>query len=72
MHIQAILAKLYPLTLSQLYLLGLSENGEFSTKIATWRTHGLDMTNPPSWEYKLIWSVNIMPKIKLLLWQLCH
>ena len=31
---------------------GLSGNGQFFTKSATWAAHGLDLANPP------VWSIN--------------
>jgi len=42
----------------------LSSNGQFSTKTATWAAHGLDLVNPPVWEYNWIWKLDVMPKQK--------
>jgi len=50
---------------------GLTGNGEFSTKSATWKAHGIT-SEQPVWKYKWVWKVNVMPKIKIFLWQLCH
>ena len=33
---------------------GLSDNGNFSTKSATWLAHGLNLTNSPSWKFSWI------------------
>ena len=51
---------------------GLLENGDFSTKSATWAAHNLETKNSPSWEFSWIWRLDIMPKLKVCLWQLCH
>ena len=51
---------------------GLSGNGLFSTKSATWAAHDLNLVASPSWPFHWIWHLDIMPKLKLFLWQLCH
>jgi len=51
---------------------GLSGNGHFSTKTATWVTHELDLVHPRVWDYNWIWKLDIMPKLKIFLWQICH
>ena len=51
---------------------GLTGNGEFSTKSATWKAHAHLSTRLPDWQYKWLWKLKIMPKIRLFLWQLCH
>ena len=49
-------------------MLGLLGNGNFSTKTATWVAHGFDLVHKPMWEYNWIWSLDIMPKLKIFLW----
>ena len=51
---------------------GLFETGDFTTKSATWAAHELNPINAPSWEFSWIWHIDIMPKLKMFLWQLCH
>jgi len=46
---------------------GLSGNGNFSTKTATWIAHGLNLTNSPSWEFSWIWKLEAMPKLKIFI-----
>ena len=43
---------------------GLSENGDFSTKSATWVAHWLSLKNPKPWEFNWIWKLDVMPKLK--------
>ena len=72
-HLQLILATpipSHPIPDSDCW--GLLGNGDFSTKTATWAAHGLDIKSSPSWEYSWIWHMDIMPKLKVFLWQLCH
>ena len=72
-HLQLILATPIPsnTTPDSVYW-RLSENGEFPIKTTTWAAHELDIKNSPSWEYNWIWHLDIMPKLKIFLWQLCH
>jgi len=51
---------------------GLNGSGEFTTKSATWLAHGSDVSQQPSWQFKWIWHIKTMPKIKIFLWQVCH
>jgi len=51
---------------------GLTGSGNFSTKSATWQAHEHVSTNPHAWPYKWLWNLNVMPKIRVFLWQLCH
>ena len=39
---------------------------------STWVVQGLDLKNSPSLKFSWIWNVDIMPKMKVFLWQLCH
>ena len=50
---------------------GLSSSGAFTTKSATWLAHGIAQEEP-SWLFKGIWHLDIMPKIQIFLWQMCH
>ena len=50
-HVQLILATpILTNSITDSVCWGLSENGKFSTKIATSTEHGLDLVNPPVWE----------------------
>ena len=51
---------------------GHTGSGIFSTKSATWRAHENIDRNQPDWQFKWIWKLDILPKIKIFLWQLCH
>ena len=51
---------------------GLSGNGNFFTKTATWAAHGLDLIHRLVWKYNWLWKLDIVPKLKIFLWQLCH
>jgi len=51
---------------------GLTGNGAFSTKSATWKAHEHLSPSSPTWQYKWLWKLNVMPKIRVFLWQLCH
>jgi len=51
-HLQLILATPIPSNpIPDSVCRGLSGNGDFSTKIATWAAHGLDIKRSLSWEY---------------------
>jgi len=51
---------------------GYSGSGDFTTKSATWQAHGCISRDKPLWKYHWIWKLDIMPKIKIFMWQLCH
>ena len=51
---------------------GLTGSGQFSTKSATWKAHEHVSTNSHPWPFKWLWNLNVMPKIHVFLWQLCH
>ena len=51
---------------------GLTGNGTFSTKSATWKAHEHLSLSSHVWPYKWLWKLNVMPKIRVFLWQLCH
>jgi len=48
---------------------GLMGSGVFSTKIATWAAHNNFHANDPKWRYNWLWKLDVMPKIKIFLWQ---
>ena len=51
---------------------GLTGNGDFTTKSATWKAHDHLSYSLQPWKYNWLWRLNVMPKIKVFLWQLCH
>jgi len=51
---------------------GINSSGEFNTKSATWIAHKSQPLQKPDWQFKWIWKLDIMPKIKIFLWQICH
>ena len=54
------------------YCWGLTDLGTFSTRFATWATHKSFGYKDVAWSFKWIWQLNIMPKIKIFLWQMLH
>ena len=38
----------------------------------TWAAHGLGLVNPLVLEYNWTWKLDIMTKLKIFIWQLCH
>ena len=71
--IQAILATPIPSNpIPDSICWGLTGSGEFATKSATWAAHRLDLHKSQSWNFSWIWNLDIMPKLKVFLWQLCH
>jgi len=46
---------------------GYPSSGDFSTKSATWRAHENIGRNQADWQFKWIWNLDIMPKIKIFL-----
>ena len=44
---------------------GYTGSGEFSTKSATWAAHDNIGRNQPTWQFKWIWKLNVMPKIRI-------
>ena len=72
-HLQLILTTPIPSsTILDFVCWELLGNGNFSTKTAAWAAHELDIKNSPPWEYSWIWHLDIMPKLKVFIWQLCH
>ena len=49
-----------------------STYSELCIRWVFWAAHGLDIKSSPSWEYSWIWHLDIMPKLKVFLWQICH
>ena len=51
---------------------GYSGSGGFTTKSATWKAHDNIPKAQPVWKFHWLWKLDVMPKIKIFLWQLCH
>jgi len=54
------------------YCWGLTGSRTFSTRFATWAAHKSFGYNDVAWSFKWIWQLNIMPKMKIFLWQMLH
>jgi len=51
---------------------GLTGSGFFNTRSASWVAHNSFNSKDAAWSFKWIWQLDIMPKIKIFLWQLLH
>jgi len=51
---------------------GLNSSGSFSTKSATWLPHDSCPYERPTWQYKWIWNIDTMPKVKVFMLQMCY
>ena len=51
---------------------GLSASGSFTTKSVTWKAHNIPLDIQQPLEFAWIWNLDIMPKLKIFLWQICH
>ena len=51
---------------------GFTSSGIFSIQSAMSLTQGSSADIRPTWDYKWIWAIDTMPKIKIFLWQMCH
>jgi len=51
---------------------GFTGSGDFTVKSATWQAHETIKPAQESWKFHWIWQLDVMPKIKIFLWQLCH
>jgi len=71
--IQSILSIPVPYTaVSDSFCWGFTGSGDFTTKSATWKAHDNIDKDHPIWPYKWIWKLDVMPKVRVFLWQLCH
>jgi len=71
--IQLIQRILLPLTdVADSFCWGYSGSGEFTTKSATSKAHDILSKEPSFWKFHWLWNLDVMPKIKIFLWQLCH
>ena len=71
--IQKIVGIALPITkIEDSFCWGLNRSGSFSAKSATWLAHGKRVSEQQPWEFKWIWNIETMPKIKVFLWQMYH
>jgi len=71
--VRLVLAVPIPLTnMEDSFCWGFTGSGDFTTKFATWRAHDNITHDQESWKFNWIWKLNVMPKIRIFLWQLCH
>ena len=71
--VKLVLAVPIPVTdMEDSFCWGFTGSGDFTIKSATWQAHENLKTVPESWKFKWIWTLDVMPKIRIFLWQLCH
>jgi len=51
---------------------GFTGSGEFFTKSATWKAHDIIGRDQSTWKFKWIRKLDVMPKIRIFIWKLCH
>ena len=76
-HNQLIIEKIIGIPISNVEVRdeiywGLINSGTFSIQSVMALIQGLPVDNRQPWEFKWIWAIDTMPKIKIFLWQLCH
>lgn len=50
---------------------GYSTNGLFTVKSANWIAHNISI-DTPKWPFRWLWAIEVPPKLKIFLWQICH
>ena len=71
--VKLVLAVPIPLTnMEDSFCWGSTGSGDFTTKSATWRAHENIKPDQEPWKFNWIWKLDVMPKIRIFLWQLCH